>query len=249
MFILKDILLPISLIINFLFLLIIYFTVYKKEKLLNLLYKYRKTNRFSFLVSNYLIRYPFYDQRESLFKVLPTSINEIVFLGDSLTNGCEWSELFQNPNLKNRGIESDNSLGVHKRIGTVIKSKPSKIFIMIGVNDLGSNTPIEIIIENFNKIIQQIKDDSPSTKVYIQSILPTNSKLYKGAATNRKIRELNVNLENLARNFGLDYIDIFSFLIDSDGGLDQRYSNDGLHLLAEGYLVWKNVIEKYISKT
>lgn len=249
MILFKEFLLPISILINILLIFIIWLTISKREIFLNLLYKMRRGKRFSFFVFNYLIRYPFYDQRESLFKVLPSSINEIVFLGDSLTNGCEWSELFQNPNIKNRGIESDNSLGVHKRIGTVIKSKPNKIFIMIGVNDLGSNTPIEIIIENFNKIIQHIKDNSPSTIVYIQSILPTNSKLYKGAATNNKIKELNLKLKNLTCNFGLYYIDIFSFLIDSAGDLDQRYSNDGLHLLAEGYLVWKNVIEKYISKT
>lgn len=243
----KELLLLFSILINILLILIIWFAVYKKEKFLNLLYKFRSGKRYSFLVFNYLIRFPFYDQRESLFQILPSSFNEIVLLGDSLTNGCEWSELFQNPNVKNRGIESDNSLGVLKRIGTVLKSKPKKIFIMIGVNDLGSNTPIDIIIENYNKIIQQVKGNSPSSKVYIQSILPTNSKLYKGAATNNKIKELNLKLENLAGNFGLYYIDIFSFLIDSAGGLNQRYSNDGLHLLSEGYLVWKNVLEKYID--
>lgn len=247
MLILNELLLPFSILINILLLLIIWFAVYKKEKYLNLLYKLRSGKRFSFSVFNYLIRFPFYDQRESLFKVLPSSLNEIVFLGDSLTNGCEWSELLQNTNVKNRGIESDNTLGVLKRIGTVVKSKPDKIFIMIGVNDLGSNTPIDIIIENYNKIIKQIKDNSPSSKVYIQSILPTNRKLYKGPAVNNKIKELNLQLENLTRNFGLSYIDIFSFLIDPNGDLDQRYSNDGLHLLAEGYLVWKNVLEKYLE--
>ncbi len=247
MILLKEILLPFSILINLVLLFIIWSAVYKKDKYLNLLYKLRSDKRFSFLVFNYLIRFPFYDQRESLFRILPSSLNEIVLLGDSLTNGCEWSELFQNPNIKNRGIESDNTLGVLKRIGTVIKSKPAKIFIMIGVNDLGSNTPIDIIIENYNKIILQIKSDSPSSKVYIQSVLPTNSKLYKGAAENKKIKELNLKLEVLARNFELYYIDIFSYLIDSDGGLDQRYSNDGLHLLADGYLVWKNALDKYIN--
>lgn len=38
----------------------------------------------------------FYDQRASLFDALPLDSTNIVFLGNSLTNGCEWHELFGN---------------------------------------------------------------------------------------------------------------------------------------------------------
>ena len=51
----------------------------------------------------------FYYQRSTLFEKLPIDSDDIVFLGNSITNGCEWHELFNNPNIKNRGISSDVS--------------------------------------------------------------------------------------------------------------------------------------------
>ena len=48
-------------------------------------------------------------QRRSLFEVLPIHSNDIVFLGNSITDGCEWAELFDNPRIKNRGISADRT--------------------------------------------------------------------------------------------------------------------------------------------
>ena len=36
-------------------------------------------------------------------------------------------------------------------------------------------------------------------------------------------------------------------LVDERGLLDKRYTNDGLHLTGEGYLVWKKAIEQYVK--
>ena len=36
----------------------------------------------------------YYDQRRSLFEVLPIRSSDIVFLGNSITDGGEWAELF-----------------------------------------------------------------------------------------------------------------------------------------------------------
>ena len=55
----------------------------------------------------------FYYQRATLFEKLPIDSDDIVFLGNSITNGCEWHELFNNPNIKNRGISSDVSMGIY----------------------------------------------------------------------------------------------------------------------------------------
>jgi hypothetical protein len=49
----------------------------------------------------------FYEQRATLFEELPVTSKDIIFLGNSITNGCEWAELFQNKNVKNRGISGD----------------------------------------------------------------------------------------------------------------------------------------------
>lgn len=80
----------------------------------------------------------FYDQRATLFEVLPTSKKDIIFLGNSITNGGEWAELLGNPHVKNRGISGDRTDGVLDRLHVITKGKPAKIFLLIGINDLSA---------------------------------------------------------------------------------------------------------------
>ena len=116
----------------------------------------------------------FYYQRSTLFEKLPIDSDDIVFLGNSITNGCEWHELFNNPNIKNRGISSDVSMGVYDRLDPIIKGKPAKIFLMIGINDIAHHLSTDSIVKNITQIIRKIKKETPSTQLYIQSLLPTN---------------------------------------------------------------------------
>ena len=75
----------------------------------------------------------FYDQRATLFEVLPTSKKDIIFLGNSITNGGEWTELLGNPHAKNRGISGDRTDGVLDRLHVITKGKPAKIFLLIAL--------------------------------------------------------------------------------------------------------------------
>ena len=114
----------------------------------------------------------FYYQRATLFEKLPIDSDDIVFLGNSITNGCEWHELFNNPNIKNRGISSDVSMGVYDRLDPIIKGKPAKIFLMIGINDIAHHLSTDSTVKNITKIIRKIKKEAPSTRLYIQSLFP-----------------------------------------------------------------------------
>jgi hypothetical protein len=76
----------------------------------------------------------FYQQRSSLFRLLPQSKGDIMFLGNSITNGNEWDELFNDASIKNRGISGDATLGVLNRLDEVTARKPGKVFLLIGIN-------------------------------------------------------------------------------------------------------------------
>ena len=110
----------------------------------------------------------FYEQRASLFEVLSITSEDIVFIGNSITNGGEWIELFNDNRLKNRGISGDVSEGIYDRLGSITKGKPKKMFLMIGINDIAKNIPVDTISKNIEKIILKIKKDSPQTIVYLQ---------------------------------------------------------------------------------
>jgi lysophospholipase L1-like esterase len=188
---------------------------------------------------------PYYLDRTSLFEVLPRSQNEIIFVGDSLTNRGEWSELFENPNIKNRGINGDNTYGLLKRLDQLTASRPSKIFIMLGINDLISRENLEQITYKYRLILKTIKQLIPSTQVFVQSVLPVNNRT-KFILDNNDVIAFNNKLKGLANEFKYEYVDLYSaFAIDNQ--LPEQYTNDGIHLNGTGYLVWKQVISKYIE--
>lgn len=191
-------------------------------------------------------------QKRSLFEVLPIRSNDIVFLGDSITDGCEWAELFDNRHVKNRGISADRSGWLLDRIDTIIAGRPKKLFLMIGTNDLSVGVEPDEVVGNIRKLVVRFQKQSPWTKLYIQSILPVNGADFKKYphhyGINPQIVETNRQLEALCREKGIVYIDLWSLLVDGKGNLDSRYTNDGLHLMGPGYLVWKEAVEKYVKK-
>jgi lysophospholipase L1-like esterase len=193
----------------------------------------------------------YYDQRKSLFEILPDTKNEIIFLGNSITDGSEWGELLQNPHAKNRGISGDTSEGVLNRLYQVTRVQPAKVFLLIGINDLSKNISPDTVYANICKIVSTIRLKSPKTKVYVQSILPVNNSFKTFAtATSRtpQVKDINERLRNICPKLGATFVDLFSELKNpNDDLLNPMYTNDGLHLLGEGYKVWLKVIRPYLK--
>jgi sialate O-acetylesterase len=191
----------------------------------------------------------FYMQRSSLFNKLSITSKDIVFIGNSITNGAEWNELFPQKRVKNRGISGDTSEGVFDRLDAVVKGKPVKIFILIGVNDISREIKVETIVLNMKRIVEKIQKESPKTKIYIQSILPVNPdfEMFKGHMKPELIKEINQFYQNIAQEYKVNYIDLYShFLEDGTDKMNKKYTNDGLHLLGEGYLLWREIVKPYL---
>lgn len=194
----------------------------------------------------------FYYQRATLFEVLPVSHEDIIFLGNSITNGAEWSELFANPHIKNRGISGDTTMGVYDRLDAILKGSPAKIFLLIGINDLSRGIPSDTIIRNIRMIVEKVEKDSPRTKLYLQSMLPLTDhyKMFGGHTSHAaKVPEINAELQELAAKENVTYIDLYSHFLDTaTGKLNLEYTNDGLHLLGKGYLKWKEIVISYVNE-
>ncbi|WP_186306561.1 GDSL-type esterase/lipase family protein [Siminovitchia fortis] len=186
-----------------------------------------------------------YYERTSLFNELPIPPGSIVFLGDSLTFRTEWSELFPGKTVINRGIGSDTTAGVLDRLDGVITAQPEKIFLLIGVNDLKSQS-VSATIQNYSKIINRVQSGSPNTEIFIQSLLPVNNKKYGRILTNDKIKKLNNELRSLADDAGVQYIDLYSNFAKNDQ-LPEEYTIDGIHLTGKGYILWRETIKKYVD--
>jgi lysophospholipase L1-like esterase len=188
-----------------------------------------------------------YFYRKSIYEALPDEENEIILLGDSITDNGEWGELFKDLKIKNRGIQGDRTDGVLKRLPEVLSSSPQKIFLLIGYNDLSKGVKIETILLNYKEILQTIDTQSTKTKVYVQSVLPAKYDAYKGKVKNHQVIKLNKRLKQLSEKFNVTYLDLFSQFCDTDQQLHPDFAGpDGLHLNGRAYLKWKSILENHV---
>lgn len=194
----------------------------------------------------------FYHQRVSLFEQLKIDSEDIVFIGNSIVNGGEWFELFDNPHVKNRGISGDISQGVYDRLDPILEGRPQKIFLMIGINDLGRGASVDSVVVRIERIIDKIQQESPKSKLYLQSVLPVNDEFGRFSGHTRRwaeIKPLNLDLARLAASKQIAYIDLYSeFIAPGSEKLDPAYTNDGLHLLGKGYVKWASIIKEYLAR-
>ena len=206
----------------------------------------------------------YYHQRYSLFKSMPNagalvpnanatvsnaaasvSKRDIVFLGNSINDGSEWYELFNDIRIKNRGISGDMTPGILHRLKEVTDRKPAKVFLMIGINDLGRGVSPDSVVKNILLINDYIQQESPSTKVFIESILPVNPSFGKftgQVSKGAQVIRANQLLKNASAKHRFEYIDLHSKFVDAQGLLDAKYTNDGLHLVGAGYQHWRHLI-------
>lgn len=189
---------------------------------------------------------PAYVQRETLFQAMthpPVDAHPVVFLGDSLTAGCEWRELFGNRLLiLNRGIGGDTSAGVLKRSPEVAALQPRAVFLMVGTNDLQDlgYAPADTV-RNYREIIAILRQSSP-VRIYLESLLPTQAPKF-----NHWSEQVNEQIRALADGKSILYVNLRDAFLEN-GSLDKNLTVDGIHLNGSGYLVWKKQIDPMVAE-
>lgn len=175
----------------------------------------------------------------------------IVMLGNSITEGGgDWAQKMNNKHIVNRGIIGDKVKGVHDRLDEIVKGKPKKIFLMIGINDASHHQPSDFIVNEIAELIERIKLESPQTRIYIQSILPINESFGIYTRLNGRssdVPEINAKLKTLATNWNLTYIDLFPFFVEpGTHTLRVNLTGDGIHISEEGYKIWRKELKKHL---
>ena len=210
---------------------------------------------------------PFRQHRFSGFKSLPIcQEGDIVFIGNSITNMLGWYEALGNKyNVHGRGNSGGYAEEVLDNLQSMISGNPSKVFLMIGTNNLGDdvstkyNTP-EKLAPVIEEILTRIREQVPEADVYYESILPTLVGSSIGQRTKAKTEATNKAIEEwiMAQNDSkLHYIDLYSkFVRASDGALNNSvasqsptsWSYDGLHLTQKGYKLWIDEIAPLLGE-
>lgn len=190
-----------------------------------------------------------YRQRMAHFAEHPLSAHQVVFFGNSLTQGGDWQALFPTADVANRGISGDNTFGMLARIDEVVASQPSLFVMLAGINDISQDCPVEKIVANQREIVSRLKADSPNTRIIIESPLPINNDFGRYVRLNGKeqeVQKLRRALRVMAKQEGVMYLDIHPFFADASGKLRAELTRDGLHLTKDAYLLWANIIRRHI---
>lgn len=177
----------------------------------------------------------------------PVVTGRIIFLGNSITEMGNWKKVLNDTTVVNRGIGGDITYGVLKRLKDITDRRPSKLFILLGINDIGKDIPDVVIADNYLKIVKEIHTKCPETKIYVQSVLPINSTLpHFPQHYDKEEHVLAVNklLQANAQAGSYTFVDIFHLFVDANQRLDSRYTYEGLHLRPEAYPIWVAYLKK-----
>lgn len=186
-----------------------------------------------------------YEHRKSLYNQMEIQEGDIVFLGNSITAQCDWAELMNNPKIKNRGIPGDSTDGILERLEKIMKKNPSKLFLMIGINDLLFHKP-QHVIDNYKKIVDQIKAQNPETDLYLYSILPVNPNVRYIPIENVDIQLINSEIQKISNESESTFINLYDNFVDKRNELNAKFTSDGIHLNGDAYLLWKQTIKPYL---
>ena len=174
--------------------------------------------------------------------------DDALFIGDSRTVGIsEYGDLNNATFFANTGMSVYNvfekSVSVPKvgklKLEQLLKSKKfGKIYIMLGINELGYD--MNKTAENYEKLIDYVKDNQSNAIIYVQANLHvTHDKSSKDKTINNaNIDKFNSKIAKFADNKKIFYIDINEKFDDKNGNLTAEYTKDNVHIYAKYYKEW-----------
>lgn len=169
---------------------------------------------------------------------------DIAFLGNSITQGSDFSKYFPDKKIVTLGLGGDRIDGMTRRISLVEAVNPKKLFIMGGINDL-HRSGAETVGKRYEELLKTIKSALPQTKIYTQSILPVSRRMTAKYSSNEIIRKSNEQIKKLSEKYDCVYIDLYS-LYEENGYMREGISRDGVHLLPRAYDIWAEAITPHI---
>ena len=181
-----------------------------------------------------------------------TTPPSVVFIGNSITDA--WARkrpgFFTDRNMAGRGISGQTSSHMLVRFrADVVRLKPKAVVILAGINDIALNNgriSLENIAGNIESMCEVAK--AAGIKPIICSVLPSSKIRWRPQVKPADdIAMLNKMLKSYAKANKIDYVDYYSAMADANGGLDAKYTDDGVHPTAPGYEVMEEIILPHLK--
>ncbi|MCR5208881.1 MAG: hypothetical protein K6C99_01575 [Lachnospiraceae bacterium] len=190
-----------------------------------------------------------YDKMVYQFGSMYSYPTDVVFAGDSLIARCAWNEIYPGMDVKNRGIGGDTVNGFIARLGQIENTEPSKLFILIGVNDILAGANPDVMRGRYSDLMNALDDEfeDSDTEIYFLSLLPVGAGVidHYGLSVDW-FTESNASLKELCEENGYTFINVFDTLGNGSGTLTDDQSIDGIHLKGEQYEKIKEILDPYV---
>lgn len=180
-------------------------------------------------------------------KLAPPAKGGIVFIGSSSI--ARWSNLgesFPGLGVVNRGFggsELADSAKYARRI--VIPHAPRTVVLYAGENDLNRGVTPQAISADFATFVDVIRRSLPTARIVVIGLKPSllRWKIRDGMhQTNRLIQQ------RCAADARCVYVDPWPSMIGADGTpRPELFVEDGLHMTAEGYKVWTQMLAPHLQ--
>jgi lysophospholipase L1-like esterase len=167
----------------------------------------------------------------------------ILFLGHSLVEYFDWQGRFPDHEIYNLGIAGETTGELLERAEGVVRGHPAAdaVLVMTGTNDiLGGDRSF---LEEYRKLAVKLKSLCPRSRIVLHGILPVHPEWVERSA----IDELNVVVERVADEAGVEFFDLTGRFTGADGeARPELLLEDGVHLSPEGYRVWSHALEEFL---
>ena len=198
------------------------------------------------------------NEKESTKKETTVFDSTVAFIGDSRTQGfIMYNGLKKVQDYSYIGLMVDTAISkefIKTNDGNKItiledmKNKDiQKVYIMLGVNELGWSYP-QVFKLKYGELIDEIRKIKPNCTIYVQSIIPVTESKDKSDKifNNKNVDEFNKLIQELSSEKNVKYLDVKSALVDEKGFLPEEASTDGIHIDVDYCEKWLDYL-KYNS--
>lgn len=184
--------------------------------------------------------------------------DDALFIGDSRTVGIsEYGDLNNATFFANTGMSVYNVFEKNVSVPQVGKlkleqlltyKKFGKIYIMLGINELGYNQ--EKTLKKYKDLLKFVQEKQSNAIIYIEANLHVAAERSNKDKTinNININKINNEISKLADNEKIFFIDVNEKFDDENGNLSSNYTQDNVHIYAKYYKEWSDWLSQNAVK-
>lgn len=176
------------------------------------------------------------------------TMEDALFIGDSRTvgiseyAGIEDADFYANVGMSVYNV-GDKPVSV-PTVGKVTldellsKKQYGKIYIMLGINEIGYD--FDQTISKYKSLVDHIEEKQPGARIFVQANLHVTKRrsVSDSIVNNEAINRFNTAVSEIADGKKIFYMDVNSVFDDSEGNLSEEKSGDNAHLFAKYYIEW-----------